>query len=423
MYWWRNTTLPTVSRFSDNSRIIPIPFDLSESMSFSVGLDISALDPSFREHAARGIGRYVAELKGYFDQVTPSKLEVRYFDYRSVRSATGVDALVNRLPFGRMTIRQQFLYPSQLKKLPFDLIHFPAHMDVPSWTPRRAVVTVLDLIPLVCRDLYLANRPSWRYHLARWLEIRAIKSASLLIAISECTKRDVHRLLGVPEERIVVTPLGVDPRFAVEPSPGALAEVRERLGLPDNRPLVLYVGGIDPRKNYQTLLRAFSLVRSEARDQGRVSPLLVLGGRIVQDREYPRLVALMKELELDADTRMLGYVADADLPNLYRLATVFLFPSLYEGFGLPPLEAMAAGLPVVSSGTSAMPEVLGDAARVVDPTDAVAMAKAVSEVLSHPELAAELRHRGQRRAALFSWSRTGELTLQAYEKARVLHAA
>lgn len=390
-------------------------------MPFSVGLDISALDPSFREHAARGIGRYVAELKGYFDRATPSSLDVRYFDYRSLRSGA-VDTLIGRLPFGRVTLRQQLLYPTQLQKLPFDLIHFPAHMDVPSWTPRRAIVTVLDLIPLVCRDLYLANRPSWRYHLARWLEIRAIKSASLLIAISECTKRDVHRLLGIPEERIVVTPLGVDPKFTVEPSPAELSELRERLALPRDRPIVLYVGGIDPRKNYATLLRAFALLRLEARENGRVLPLLVLGGRITQDREYPRLTALMKELDLEGDTRLLGYVADTDLPKLYRLAAVFLFPSLYEGFGLPPLEAMAAGLPVVSSGTSAMPEVLGDAAQVVDPTDASAMARAVSDVLSHPELAADLRHRGQRRAALFSWSRTGELTLQAYEKARVLYA-
>ena len=386
-------------------------------MSYSVGLDISALDPTFREHAARGIGRYVSELKAFFDRTHPPGVNVGFFDHHALQGRGLLSAVVSRSPIGRVTLRQQLLYPLQLGSLPFDLVHFPAHMDVPSWSPRRLVVTVLDLIPLVCRDLYLANRPSWRYHLARWLEIRAIKSAAFILAISECTKRDVHRLLGVPDDRIVVTPLGVDGRFAIDPSQAELAELQSRLALPPHRPVVLYVGGIDPRKNYAGMLTAFARVCARAREQQRPVPRLVLGGRISQDREYPRLVQRMRELKIEEDVTLLGFVADADLPKLYRLASVFLFPSLYEGFGLPPLEAMAAGLPVVSSNTSAMPEVLGDAARFVDPTDATAMAEAVSAVLEHPELAANLSARGRARAALFPWSRTGQSTLEGYERA------
>lgn len=168
---------------------------------FTVGLDTSALDPSFKAHAGRGIGRYVTELKKYFDRNDESTLKVGFFDHRSLRAPSWLERSIASLPAGRETVRQQIVYPLSLKlsrSAAFNVMHFPAHMDAPSWSMRRYIITVLDLIPLVCADLYKADRPGWRYRLARWLEIRAIKNASLVLAISENTARDVVRLLDIP---------------------------------------------------------------------------------------------------------------------------------------------------------------------------------------------------------------------------------
>jgi glycosyltransferase involved in cell wall biosynthesis len=389
------------------------------SLEFTVGLDTSALDPAFKAHAARGIGRYVQELKGYFDSHASKSLKVGFFDHRSIVGPRMIDAAIERLPAGRQTVRQQIVYPLRLNSSDtgkFNVLHFPAHMDAPSWSIKRYILTVLDLIPLVCSDLYRAARPGWRFKLARWLEIRAIKNASLILAISENTAEDVHRLLGVPRERIVVTPLGVDERFFIGDEGHNPAGILRKYSIPENRPLVLYVGGIDPRKNTGMLLRSFVKLLQIARERGEVEPLLMLAGKIQTDREFPALAALVKSLDLESHVLLPGFVPDQDLLRVYSISSAFFFPSLYEGFGLPPLEAMAAGLPVVSSNTSAMPEILGDAALSIDPHDEAGAARALHEIIHNRELALSLREKGRARARLYSWDGTGTKTLRAYEE-------
>lgn len=381
----------------------------------NIGLDTSALDPNFREHASRGIGRYVRELKRFFDSQPELAQSVGYFDYKSLGDFGAIENVLKNFPVGRRTLTQQIIYPLKLKtKLKFDLVHFPAHMDAPAFGFNNYLLTVLDLIPLVLSDLYKPDIPSWRFKLARYLEIRAIRQAKLIIAISECTARDVHSILGIPRERIVVTPLGVDPKFFDWKLQQSSAEVRTRLSIPISRPIILYVGGIDQRKNFIGLLKAFKGLLELSRDSSENRPLLVMAGRIEQDRQYPKLVNLIKELALELDVVQTGFVEDADLMNLYRISSVFFFPSLYEGFGLTPLEAMASGLPVVSSGRSAMAEVLGDGAIAVDPEDHVTVARTLNEVLRNSELALKLRHSGPKQAAKFTWENTGRLTLEAY---------
>jgi glycosyltransferase involved in cell wall biosynthesis len=391
---------------------------------FAIGFDTSALDETFKAHAARGIGRYVRELKRYFDARAASEgdtgLCVGEFDHRQLTLGNSADRIVDRLPFGRHTVRQQLLYPMRLSKVTagrFDALHFPAHMDAPSWSVRRYALTVLDLIPMVCRDLYRADRPGWRFHLARWLEMRAIKNASLVLAISENTARDVRRLLGIPAERIVVTPLGVDERFFAAPrmleDASAMGALRRRLDLPADRPVVLYVGGIDQRKNWKGLLEVHAeLVRRRSEPPRR--PALVMVGKIENDEHFPALKARIAELGLEGDVRLAGFLNDEELLRAYALSTVFFFPSLYEGFGLTPLEAMAAGVAVVSSNTSAMPEVIGDAAVPIDPSDVRACAEAVDALLSDGARRLELQATGRARAARFTWERTGKATLEAY---------
>lgn len=387
-------------------------------MTLAVGFDTSALDATFKEHAGRGIGRYVRELTRYFDRLDgrSGEVSVGYFDHTTFKSPL-LDTLISAAPAGRQTLRQQLVYPLHLggsRTAGFDLLHFPAHMDAPSWSPKRYIITVLDLIPIVCRDLYEDAVGGVRFRLARWLELQAIRSAALILAISECTARDVQRVLGIPAERIRVTPLGVDAKFFTV-TPGAPDEaLRARLRIPTGAPVVLYVGGIDPRKNYPWLIEAFAALVSARAERGETLPVLVMAGRIDRDREYPRFRALAARSGVVERIIETGYVPEEDLLALYGASSLLFFPSLYEGFGFPVLEAMAAGLPVVSSNTSSLPEVVGEAGLLVSPGETGPAVAGMQAILSGGELPERLRADGRARARRFSWDRTGEETVRAY---------
>ena len=388
-------------------------------MSVAVGLDISALDPTFREHAGRGIGRYVGELNRFLHGVSGADVTIGTFDHNSFHSMRACDTVIQRLPVARLTVRQQIVYPLALRgdvTRKFDILHFPAHMDAPSWGVQKTIVTVLDLIPLLFQDLYSAGKSQWRFKLARWLELRAIRNASLILAISETTKRDVHRLLGIPEEKIIVTPLGIDERFSRATLHESDEVVRARYRIPVGRPIILYVGGIDPRKNWGLMLRATKEIVTQARAQGTPPPVLVMAGKIQSDKEYPGLIALKDSLSLSDDVVFAGFVPDTDLFQLYAASACFFFPSRYEGFGLPPLEAMAAGVPVVSSNAPAMREFLDGYVDFVDPDDLSGAVAALQHVMVDTPQLRERRERGRLHAQTFTWQRTGEATLRAYEQ-------
>lgn len=405
----------------------------------SVGVDISGLDPTFKGHAQRGIGRYVSELKRYLDGVSSPDLAVSYFNHKELLTSGVAGRLVNAVPVGRTTLRQQLLYPlrlgrGRLKELSF--VHFPAHMDAPAWSPKPYVLTVLDLIPLVLKDLYKANRSGVRFHFARWLEITSIKNAALLLAISEHTAKDIEEVLGIPRDRIMVTPLGVDEKFFSVGHHRALLRdgdpvttarglhLRERLGIPHKRPLLLYVGGHDERKNIARLIEIGSeVVKHYAGEPIERVPFLVLAGRIGSQAEQDRFAAAVRSHSMATHALSVGYVPDEDLLTLYAESELFLFPSLYEGFGLPPLEAMAAGLPVVSSSASSLPEVVGECGLLFNPASATEAASSVISLLSQPELARDLSSKGRERAQLFTWRRTGEATQEAYRCAGELLSA
>jgi glycosyltransferase involved in cell wall biosynthesis len=396
-----------------------------------VGLDVSALDPGFKSHAQRGIGRYVAELSAFFRanaDTEDAKPEVDFFDHRSL-TARGIAArCVQSLPLGRVTMTQQFVYPLALaagEMSRFSFLHFPAHMDAPAWCPKPFVLTVLDLIPLVLHEMYRANKTGARYHFARFLEKQAMRSATLLLAISEQTARDVEQVLGIPRERIVVTPLGVDEKFfsvADGRYGGSSKDLRERLGIPRERPILLYVGGHDERKNIDTLVQIGRCVISERLANGERAPVLVLAGRVAEGSEAERLNRALQQHDMREHTIVTGFVADEDLLHLYGESAVFLFPSLYEGFGLPIVEAFAAGLPVVSSNTSAMPEVVGEAGLLFDPHSVEQGSAAALRILRDDGLARELSAQGVARARHFTWHETGRKTREAYRYAEELLA-
>ena len=239
--------------------------------------------------------------------------------------------------------------------------------------------------------------------------------STFVFAISEHTAKDVERLVGIPRERIMVTPLGVDQDWFSVRRPESPEVLLARLQIPTGRPLVLYVGGIDPRKNWVGIVETFAALKAR-RAVLSAAPLLVMAGKIQKDDQFPKFQAAVRAQGLEQDIICPGFVSDDDLKSLFGLAAVFFFPSLYEGFGLPPLEAMAAGVPVVSSDRSCMPEILGDAARLVDPQDARACSQAIEECISNQQLAAALRAAGPKRARLFTWERTGQATIEGYRR-------
>lgn len=394
-----------------------------------VGFDVSALDPRFKSHAERGIGRYVSSLARYLEESLPPDLSIEWFNHENLISAGVATKLIDLLPCARTTLRQQLLYPLKLRSGALRhtmCVHFPAHMDGPAWSAKPYILTVHDLIPLILDKLYKEHRPTWRYEFARWLENRSIRNATLLLSVSETTARDVVRLLGVPRERIVVTPNGVDTSFfelfklRQALSSDARLQLRTRLSIPPNRPIIFYVGGHDERKNIARLVEISREVIAECAEKKESEPVLVLAGRVNTQRERDTLDTALRDFAMAADTVNVGFVSDADLQALYAESSVFLFPSLYEGFGLPVLEAMAAGVPVVSSDRGALPEVIGKAGLLFNPEDVIAGCQGVLRVLRDPVLAQRLSHEGHQQAGLFSWERTGRLTVEAYRYAAEL---
>jgi glycosyltransferase involved in cell wall biosynthesis len=291
-----------------------------------------------------------------------------------------------------------------------DLVHDPngiAPFLGPSAGARR-VVTVHDVFAYVCPEAH--NRlDNWRYHL---MLPRALARADMVLTDSDHSRRDIVRYLAVPKGKIQVISCGVDPRFMPAPDGDARRAVLARYGI--TTPYMLYVGGINARKNIAQLFEAFGRLR--ARHPGLK---LVIGGK--RQWQTGAIDTTFARLNLADDVHFTGYVADDDLPALYSAAELFVFPSLYEGFGLPPLEAMSCGTPVVTSTASSLPEVVGAAALTVDPYAVDDLLGAVERALTDGALRAELRRRGVERAAGFTWRRTAAETLAAYEQA--LHGA
>jgi glycosyltransferase involved in cell wall biosynthesis len=236
---------------------------------------------------------------------------------------------------------------------------------------------------------------------------RALKHANVVIVNSEATKADIIDIYGTPAERISTIQFGVHPHFT--PSNKPLKALRAKYGLPQ-QPYILAVGTVQPRKNYTRLIEALAVLRAEGTD----ATLVIAGGKGWMETPIFETVT---RLNLEPYVNFLGYVDDSDLPALYTHAAAFAMPSLYEGFGLPVLEAMACGTPVVTSTISSLPEAAGDAALLVDPTDVEAIADALRRILMDTTLAQELRAKGLAHVMPFTWGRTAKQLLDAFDKA------
>ncbi len=297
---------------------------------------------------------------------------------------------------------EQWSLPLELAFQPLDLLHSPDFIP-PLHRRCPAVITVHDLAFLRFPDTQTSD--SLRYY--RQVN-QAVENAEGIITVSEATRRDMVELLGCAAERVDVVHHGVDARYRPLSQEAARRFCKDR-GLPET--FVLWVGTLEPRKNLAALFRAFAALKGKlppARDT------LVLAGPV--GWRYEETAKLFDELGLAGRTVFFGPATEDELAMLYNAAWAFAFPSLYEGFGLPPLEAMACGTPVVASDAPALPEVLGDAALYVPPHDDQALAAALLRISHDTALAAELSRKGLARAAEFSWRQAAQQTLAIYHR-------
>jgi glycosyltransferase involved in cell wall biosynthesis len=306
-------------------------------------------------------------------------------------------------PSPNYSLREQIHVPWVLHRERPDVFHAP-HYVLPPATPCRSVVTIHDCIHLMFPQ-YLPNKAAYAY--ARASMWAAVKRSSRILTVSEASKRDILHFFNVAPEKIEVVYNAIDDHFWLTPPEEEVARVRERYQL--DHQFVLYVGNIKPHKNLVRLIDAFDELRRTGLEDLK---LLIIGDEI---SKLPALRRAVHRHKLHKHVRFLGFVSDGTLRILYRLASVFVFPSLYEGFGLPPLEAMASGTPVVTSNQSSLPEVTGDAAVLVDPYDVDSLVDGIRRVLTDATLAAELRRRGPERAREFSWAHSVEKTRRVYE--------
>jgi glycosyltransferase involved in cell wall biosynthesis len=262
------------------------------------------------------------------------------------------------------------------------------------------VMIAYDLIPLRFPEFYGRDQPLL---VARMRQ--GLKRAAAVIAISDCTKRDFVELLGADPRRVHVIYPGVDHRFTLTADPARQRAVQAQYGL--RQPYLLYVGSLGPHKNIRRLVHVFRRLK---RKHG-VPHQLVLCGRAMWGRD---VVEEAQDLITSKDCLVLDFIAAADVPHVYHGAEAFVFPSLYEGFGLPPLEAMACGVPVLVSNAGSLPEVVGEAGLQVSPTDEEAIEAALYRLMTESLLRDSLRERGLRQAARFSWAETARQTLKVF---------
>lgn len=298
---------------------------------------------------------------------------------------------------------EQVFLPHQVKERQVDLLHSPGFI-APLGLKCRSVVTIFDMTFFLFPDRHTLSK---RLYFGFFLP-RSARKADMIIAISESSKNDIIRCLHLPEEKVRVIYPGADESFRPVQDEEGLEQVKSRYGI--KKDFILTVGVLEPRKNLDRLIRAFDLLLSK---DGFDLQMVIVGKK---GWAYQPILDLPDHLGLQDRVIFTGYVPEEDLPLLYNGACLFVYPSIYEGFGIPVLEAMACGTPVITSNVSSIPEVAGDAALLVDPYDIQAIAQAIEKLLGDEELKGKMKHAGLKQARQFSWEKMALLTLEVYKE-------
>ncbi|HET9920078.1 MAG TPA: glycosyltransferase family 1 protein [Ktedonobacteraceae bacterium] len=285
-----------------------------------------------------------------------------------------------------------------------DIYHGPDFALPPLGKKLRKVVTVHDLAFLEYPEYAVPELVSY----LKKIVPEAVEAADVVTAVSEATRQGLIKYFKTPQEKITVVPIGVASHFRRITDPILLGATQHKYGL--KHPLVLGVGTLEPRKNHLNLIKAFA---KATRKKNGPAMLAIAGGK---GWLYEETQQLVEKLKLENKVRFLGRVSDFDLVTLYSMADVFAFPSFFEGFGIPPLEAMACGAPIITSNTSSLPEVVGDAAILVSPQDVDALSQAITRLIESETLREELRQKGFQRVQQFSWPQTARKMLAIYNR-------
>jgi glycosyltransferase involved in cell wall biosynthesis len=371
-------------------------------MSHRVALNAQLLSGQ-QSYRAAGIHRYICSL---IEHLPDADARFAYTAFTSNTTPTlhpsiavQHTSLKTERPFTRI-FWEQMIQPFVLSRSGAELVHCMAFV-APLVAATPSVITIHDLSFRRAPERF---RGPHRAYLNIFTQL-SCQRAKRLIAVSKFTKQEVMDVYGVPADKIDVVYSGVDAWFA-PPIPEAVAAFRELRGLPEK--FILYVGTIEPRKNLSTLIRAYAKLRPNG------VKLICAGGR---GWMYEDVFQTVEELRVSRDVIFPGYVAENDLPMWYAAAKVFVYPSTYEGFGLPVIEAMACGTPTITTHASSLPEAAGDAGLLVPPDDADALSDALARVLDSDSLREELSARGMKHTDKFTWVDTARDTAQVYARA------
>jgi len=376
-----------------------------------IGIDYTA---AVRQGA--GIGRYTQQLVGALAELDTENEYVLLAAGAGIRDAASRVRDATRranvrgviLPVSDRTLsiiwhRLHLPLWVELACGPLDLFHSP-DFTLPPVLRARTILTIHDLSFMRVPE---CAEPSLRAYLLQAVPA-SVRRADVVLADSECTRADLIDLLGVDPDRIEVVYAGVGQHFQRVTDDGVLRAVRTRYDLPER--FILGLGTLQPRKNFQRLIEAYAIARGQFDSEIK----LVIAG--ASGWMYDGIFRRVEELDLQDAVCFPGYVADEDLPALYSLADLFVFPSLYEGFGMPPLEAMACGTPVVTSNASSLPEVVDQAALTVDPLDVAALTGAMARLLTDRDLRENMIGRGADQARRFTWMRAAAKLLDVYRR-------
>lgn len=342
-----------------------------------------------------GIGTYIQHLMGYgiYDYALGNEEAIRRYD--SEVRVIPYDAAI-------YSPKEQVLFPNKaIRNAGIDIIHFP-HYNVPLSFHGRYVVTVHDLTHIVLPE-FLGSKI--KYHYAKFLMSHALRGAEHIFTVSQNSKNDIIKYFGTAEDKISITYDAIDDDFKVK-NEAEIEYLYEKYDIPRNKKLILYVGNLKPHKNLITLLKAL-------KELDRTDVILLLVGKAFKSVDMEN-----QEKELGIRNKVIhtGMVSKQELIDFYNVADLFVFPSLYEGFGIPPLEAMACGTPVIAANNSSIPEVCGDAAVLVDVKRVDLLAKAIENLLDSESLSTTLIEKGRKQFKAFSWEETRNTIISCLQK-------
>jgi glycosyltransferase involved in cell wall biosynthesis len=363
-----------------------------------------------------GIGTYIRNLLQALAAVDPHNRYTLVISPAGERELPALPENFSVATYGRSDDdpADHIAFPAFLRGLPANLYHIPLNR-VPLLMRKPYVVTIHDMSSLLYQPSH-----SWRANLRHYRFRRGLLRADRVIAVSTATRRDVENIMGVPPERMRLVYSAPSPAF-FEPRPDTAAEeegseqhrILERYQI--SYPFLLYAGAIRPQKNIPRLVEAFAIARAALTDHPQYHDLrlIIIGDEISR---YPSVRQAVMQSRVEDSVRFLGFVPFDTMRVFYAAATAFVFPSLYEGFGLPPLEAMASGTAVITSSTSSLPEVVGSAAFLVNPENVFDIARGIKEVLLNSALREQLIEQGRTQAAKYSWKNTAQQVLEIYRE-------